>query len=205
MENKLTAKDAFKKIRYELSDMLVGAAFPFMFMLVLGSTVIGFITYIGGGDIALKAVILAVGEAMFIAATVVFARQNGVTAYKKKVFNDGKRGAGSDELKVRLRVGEYAPYKAAIIGFIACVPFIIVNLVYCLSGAKWCEFILSYMFGWAYYPFSLAKLSPWYGNISLIPYIAVHVIAYIIGGNKEKKRQEIIDMQNEMISERGKK
>ena len=205
MENKLTANEWRKKIGYELADLLVGAAFPFMLMLILGATVIGFVAYMGKEDIALKAVILVVGEAMLIAATVIFGRQNGVTAYKKTVYNEGKRGAGSTELKVKLRVGEYAPYKAAIIGLIACIPFIIVNLIYSINGAKWCEFILSYIFGWAYYPFSLGKLSPWLNFICIIPYIALHITAYILGGIKEKKRQEIIANQSEITTKRGKK
>lgn len=194
-----------KKIWYEFLDMLAGAAFPFMLMLILGATVIGFVAYNGKDDVPLQAVILAVGEIMLIAATVIFGKQNGASAYKKTIFNEGKRAAGSTELKVLLRTGEYAPYKAAIIGFIACVPFMLINLIYCITPATWCEFLLSYVFGWAYYPFNLGKLSPWFNYIAVIPYIAVHVVAYILGGNTEKKKQEIIDNQDEIPTKRGKK
>lgn len=205
MENKLTAKELCKKIGFEFLDMLTAAAFPFMLMIILGATVIGFIIYGGNEDVALKAVILAVGEIMLIAATVIFGKQNGATAYKKTLSNDDKRAVGSSELKVKLRTGEYAPYKAAIIGFIACVPFIIVNLIYCFVPADGCKFMLSYIFGWAYYPFALASLSPWFNFICIIPYLAVHVVAYILGGKAEEKKQEIIASQNEAASKRRKK
>ena len=58
MKTKLTARETHLKIRGEILDLLAGAAFPFMLMLILSATVIGFISYGGKEDIALKAVIL---------------------------------------------------------------------------------------------------------------------------------------------------
>ncbi|MDE7330222.1 MAG: hypothetical protein K2N30_03910 [Clostridia bacterium] len=205
MESKLTSKEKSKKIGYEILDLLAGAAFPFMLMLILSATVIGYISYGGQEDIALKAVILVVGEVMLAAATFIFGKQNGASAYKKTVQNAGKRDAGSNELNVKFFTGEYALYKGIIIPLIACLPFIIVNLIYAVYPDKTCEFMLSYMFGWAYYPFALPKLSPYLNYILLIPYVAVHAFAYYYGGKTEKKKQEIIANQNEETAKRRKK
>ena len=178
------------KIRGEILDLLAGAAFPFMLMLILSATVIGFISYGGKEDIALKAVILVAGELLLVAATVIFGKQNAASAYKKSIQNGTKREAGSQELKVVLRV---------------CVPFIIINIIYSAAPNKACEFIMFYMFGWAYYPFGLMNLSPWLNFIWVIPYVAVHAGAYVYGGKTERKKQEIMANQNEITAKRGKK
>lgn len=205
MKNKLTARETRYKIGCEVLDLLAGAAFPFMLMLILSATVIGFISYGGKEDVALKAVILVVGELLLAAATVIFGKQNGASAYKKFIQNGTKRETGSQEPKVRLRVGEYALWKGIVIPLIVCVPFIIVNTIYSAAPNKACEFVMFYMFGWAYYPFGLMNLSPWLNFIWIIPYVAVHAGAYVYGGKTEKKKQEIIAGQNEVTAKHGKK
>lgn len=205
MKTKLTARETRLKIRGEILDLLAGAAFPFMLMLILSATVIGFISYGGKEDIALKAVILVAGELLLVAATVIFGKQNGASAYKKSIQNGTKRETGSQELKVVLRVGEYALWKGIVIPLIVCVPFIIINIIYSAAPNKACEFIMFYMFGWAYYPFGLMNLSPWLNFIWVIPYVAVHAGAYVYGGKTERKKQEIIANQNEITAKRGKK
>lgn len=202
--NEETKISVSKKILWEARDMLAGAAFPLMLTVILSATVISFIAY-GGSDIVLKALILAAGEVMVIAATVIFGKQNGVTAYKKTVDHTNKRSINSDDLKARMYTGEYAPYKGVIIGLIICVPFIIFEIVYAAAPVKFLEFIMAYVFGWGYFPFTLGNLSPWLNLLCVIPFVGVHTAAYIWGGKTEKKKQDIIAAAEEIKAEKKKK
>lgn len=184
--------------------MLQGAAFPFMLMVILSATIISYTVYLGD-DVPVQILVLAVGEALLIAATVIFGKQNGASAYKKTVQNTNKRKIGSDDLKAALYIGEYAPLKGAAIAAIVCVPFIVVELIYALVPNDVCEFILMYVFGWAFFPFRFLKLSPWLNYIWVIPYIAVHTAAYVWGGLTEKKKHDILAQADENTDKRGKK
>ena len=185
MEN----KDFGKKFLLELKDLLVGAAFPFMLSLILCSTIISYVGY-GGDDLGLKIVILLVGEIMIIAATVIFGKQNGATAYKKTVQNGNKRKVNANDDGSRLYIGEFSLVKGALIPLIACIPFIIFQIVEGAYHNDVCEFALMYAFGWAYFPFKLAGVSQWLNFIWIIPYAGVHLGAYIWGGKTEKKKQD---------------
>ena len=179
----------------EIVDLLSGAAFPFMLTAILSATIISYISY-GEEDLGLQILILAVGEALLVAATAIFGKQNGVTAYRRTVQNTNKRNINSSDLRSRLYVGEYAVYKGAVIAVIVCIPFAIVNLIYAIAPNSVCEFMLVYVFGWAVFPFRLASLSPWLYYVSVIPYVAVHTAAYVWGGKVEKKKQDILARTN---------
>ena len=86
MKSDLTAEEKRKGLGLEIKDVLAGAAFPFMLTLILSATVLNFIAY-GGDDLGIQILILVVGEIMIIVATVIFGKQNGVTAYKKTIQN----------------------------------------------------------------------------------------------------------------------
>lgn len=179
------------KFLMELADLLQSAAFPFMLMVIFGSTIISYAVYCGE-DLPIQIIILVAGEAFLVAATVIFGKQNGVSAYRKTVQNTNKRKINSTDIRSVLYIGEYAPYKGAIIGLIVCVPFAIFELIYAIVPNDVCEFVLMYVFGWAHYPFKLANLSPWLNFIWIIPYVAVHTIAYVWGGLTEKKKQDTL-------------
>lgn len=187
---KLTAKERGKKFLLEFKDMLIGAAFPFMLMLILSASIISYIAYSGSEDLGMKILILVVGEVMVFAATVIFGRQNGATAYKKTLQNGQKREVNSTDLNSVLYIGEYAPYKGAIIPLIACVPFVVFQFVQAVYPNDVCHFALMYAFGWAYFPFNLAKLSDWLNLLWIIPFAGAHLGAYIWGAKKEKKKLE---------------
>lgn len=119
----LTAAQRRKKFVLELKDMLAGAAFPFMLAVILSVTVIGFCVT---DELALGIVILVAGELFLLAAYLVFGRQNGVAAARKSAKNIKKRELGSADAGVLFKTGEYALYKAFIIGLISCVPFILI-------------------------------------------------------------------------------
>ena len=128
VENKnFTPKERAKKILLEFKDLLIGAAFPFMLMLILSASIISFVAY-GGEDFGIKILILIVGEVMVYAAIFIFGKQNGATAFKKTLQNTKKRQVNSQDVSARLYVGEYAVYKGILIPLIACVPFIIFSL-----------------------------------------------------------------------------
>lgn len=184
-----TAKERTKKVLLEIKDLLIGAAFPFMLMLILSASIISFVAY-GGEDLGIKILILIVGEVMVYAAMVIFGKQNGATAFKKTLQNTKKRQVNSQDISARLYVGEYAVYKGVLIPLIACIPFVVFQLVQVIAPNDVCKFVLSYALGWAYFPFRIAGLSDWLNFLWLIPFAGVHLGAYTWGGKTEKKKLE---------------
>ena len=189
MENS-TSNDKLQKFLYELKDLIAGAAFPFMLMLIFSASVISFSAT---GDFALRIVVLVVGEILLAAAYIIFGKFSGVTAARKLNQNQKKRELGNVELKVRLCVGEYSAYKGFLIGFISCVPFIIFQIIGAAVPNTFCDFILRYAFGWAFWPFGIAGLSVWLNLIWIIPLCAVHGAAYIYGAVSERKKLAVIE------------
>lgn len=183
--------------------MLIGAAFPFMLMCFLSASVISFTT--ASDEVPLQILILVIGEILMCGAYVIFGKQNGVTAYKKKIQNGKKRDIGSTDLKVRFYTGEYALYKGFVIGFITCVPFIIVQIIGAAVPNSVCEVILQYAFGWAVLPFKIASLSPWLNLLFVIPLTCVHAVAYFWGGKTEEKKQNRIAEVNDIQAKNRKK
>ena len=178
-----------------------------MLQLVFSASVILFADY--GDEPALAAVILCFGELLVGAAYFICGRQNGVTAYRRTVQNEKKRAIGSDDLKAQLHTGEYALYKGVLIGFISCVPYIIFQFIECLAHNSFCAFLLKYAFGWAVYPFTLigrsaGSLSPWLNFVWVVVPVAVHAVAYFIGGRKESARQQIVAQAQESRDKRRK-
>jgi len=202
---KLTSKEWGKKILLELKDMLIGAAFPFMLTLILSATIISYSAYGNEEELGLKILVLVVGEILIIAATVIFGKQNGVTAYKRTVQNGNKRKVNSADLGSRLYIGEYSLVKGVLIAVISCVPFIIFQIVGAAYPNDICEFVLMYVFGWAYFPFKLAGLSEWLNLIWVIPFAGVHLAAYIWGGKVEKKKQDQLAVAEEAKDAKKKK
>ena len=176
-----------KKIGLEIVDLLTGAAFPFMLMLILSASILSFAAT---DDMTMNIIVIVVGEILLAAVFVIFGRQNGAVAYRKLVQQDKKREIGTADVKALMGIGEYSLYKGFIIGFIACVPFIIFQIINCLLPNAFCEFLLKYAFGWAYYPLSYIKASEWLNLLWVIPATCIHALAYFIGGKTEKKKQD---------------
>ncbi len=189
METQLTKNEKGKKIKLEIVDLLTGAAFPFMLMLILSASVMSFAS---SEDLTLDIAILVVGEILLAAVLVIFGRQNGVVAYRKTVQQAKKREIGTSDIKALLGVGEYSLYKGFVIGFISCVPYIIFQIINCIFPNSFCNFLLEYAFGWAYYPLSFIQVSDWLNLLWVIPAACIHALAYYIGGRIEKKRQEAV-------------
>lgn len=190
MEN-LTSEDKRARFAWELKDLLAGTAFPLMIMLIFSASIISYAGY--GNDAAIEILCIVVGEILLFAAYFIFGRQSGVTAYRKYVLNSKKRQMGSPDKKALYKTGEYAVWKAVIIGLISCLPFIIFQFINCCYENTVCTFALSYCFGWAYYPLYFADLSEWLNFIWIIPLVAMHTAAYIVGKNQEEKKVKIIE------------
>lgn len=183
-----------KKIRLEIVDLLTGAAFPLMLMLVLSASILSFAS---SDDMVMDIIIIVVGEVLLATVFVIFGRQNGVVAYRKSVQQGKKREIGTSDVKALLGVGEYNIYKGFVIGFIACIPYIIFQTINCIFPNMFCEFLLKYAFGWAYYPLCYTGASEWLNLLWVIPATCVHALAYFIGGKIERKKQnEIAQLQN---------
>lgn len=190
-----------KKIKLELVDLLSGAAFPLMLMIVLSASIISFAS---SDDLTLDIVILVVGEIFLTAVLIIFGRQNGIVAYRKSVQQGKKREIGTVDTKALLGAGEYSIYKGFVIGFIACVPFIIFQIINCVLPNSFCEFLLKYAFGWAYYPLSFANVSQWLNLLWVIPALCIHALGYFIGGTMEKKKQdEMAELQSRKDKKKG--
>lgn len=187
MNGNFTAKQRAKGALYEFLDMLKGAAFPFMIQLIFSSTVLIFSS---NEDAVIKWLALAGGEIFLIGAYVIFGRANGISAYRKYAQHKLKRDVGNTELKVLTKTGEYAVWKGFVIGIITTVPFAIVQFVQCLAPNVFCEFLLKYAFGWAYYPLATAKISQWFNFIWIAALALIHGGAYILGKTMEIKRQQ---------------
>lgn len=199
----LNSQQKRQRILLEIRDLLVGAAFPLMLQLILSASVILFSDI--DDEPAIAAVILAVGEAMLIAAYVIFGRQNGITAYRKKVVAQKKRELNTGEVRAYYGTGEYAIWKGIVIGFLTVIPFMIFQLIQCLAPNVFCEFVLLYAFGWATYPFILLDVEiPWLNFVWIVIPIGVHLLAYFLGARREQKRQALLDKAQE-IKDKNKK
>lgn len=199
----LTKQQKKQKILLEIKDILIGVAFPLMLQLILSASVILFADI--NEEPAIQGVVLAVGEAMLIAAYVIFGRQNGISAYRKFVVTQKKRDMQTTEEKAYYKTGEYAIWKAVVIGTVTVIPFMLFQFIQCLAPNTFCEFILKYAFGWATYPFPVFGVNiPWLNFVWIVIPIGVHTLAYYLGGRKEKKRQELLEKAQEIKDKKKK-
>lgn len=199
----LNSQQKRQRLFLEIKDLLTGAAFPVILQLVLSASVIMLSSYVG--DIALKILVIAVGELMLGAAYFIFGRQNGASAYRKTVLNGKKRELNSQEIKVYYKTGEYAVWKGAVIAIISVIPFMIIEFIECLAPNIVCDFILKYAFGWAACPFEVAdNLSEWLNFIWIIYPVGVHTGAYIFGAYREQKRQKLLQEAQEIKDKKKK-
>lgn len=199
----LDSKQKRQKALLEIRDLLIGAAFPLMLQLILSASVILFANINDEPEIAV--IILVIGEAMLIAAYFIFGRQNGITAYRKKVVAQKKRELNTGEIRAYYGTGEYAVWKAILIGFLTVIPFMIFQLVQCLAPNKFCEFMLKYAFGWATFPFFLAGVKiQWLNFVWIVIPVGVHTLSYWLGGRREKKRQALLEQAQEIKDKKKK-
>lgn len=185
-----------KKFLLEAKDMLAGAAFPFMLMLILGVSFIGMVPTLTG-DKVLSIVLLVIGEVLFALALIIFGKQSGVTSVRKLVSHAKKLELGIKDEQSVLAIGEYSAYKGFLIGFICCVPYIIFQLLERFTNVQFFTFILRYVFPCiAIFPYNAQNVSGWYNFLMMFFPVIVHGVAYIIGAHLEwKKQQQAAELQ----------
>lgn len=186
----------------ELKDLLTGAAFPLIVLLVFSTTIIMFADF---DELPIALLALIGGELMTIVSFIAFGRYNGMHAYTKFVTNETMRSAGSKDKNVVYATGEYALWKGFAIGLITAIPYILIELVHCIYPNLFCEFMLKYACGWAYFPCQLANIHHAIGLVFVVIPTVTHAIGYVIGKNaviKENARQAA---ENEKAKSRKKK
>jgi hypothetical protein len=190
-----------EKVWWEIKDLLAGAAFPFIVMIVLSTTIMMF-----GGleDLAVSIIAVVGGEALLIAAYIIFGKQNGLTAYRKYILGEKKRQLNSSDKKSIYKTGEYALWKGFLIGFITTIPFIILQTVQLIVPTAAIKFLLIYACGWAYFPLNLFGAPEAVNFVCIILPVGVHAIGYVIGKNKEIKTQMLIAEENEKQNKKRK-
>ncbi|MDE7301301.1 MAG: hypothetical protein K2N47_03940 [Clostridia bacterium] len=190
-----------RKALLEAKDIFAGVAFPFILMIVLSSSII---TFADSQDLMIYFFATIGGEILTIASLIIFGRANGAAAYGKTIENMQKREINSKDEKVYYRTGEYAIWKAVLIGAILCAPFIIFQTIELCYDNSVCMFCLKYLFGWAYYPFY--KLGSEYQALNylmiLMP-IGVHTLGYYFGKLKRIKVQKALEKTN--MEKKGRK
>lgn len=185
-------------------DMLAGAAFPLMLMIILSVSFIG-MSAAFTDDKLLGIVLLCIGEGLLAASYVIFGRQNGVSSVRKLARNAKKREMQKEDRQTRFKTGEYSAYKGFVIALISCVPYIIIQVIECCAHNTFCDFLLQYAFGWAACPFTYMDASGWL-NLTLVPaLVAVHGVAYIWGGHSEWQKQLKIAELEKTADKKGKK
>ncbi len=203
----LTPEQKRQKLGLEIRDLLTGAAFPLMIQIVFSVSVILFADY--SADLAIRIIALVIGEALLIAAYVVFGRQNGIAAVRREVQSQKKRNANPDDVTAYYKTGEYALYKGFLIGFISTIPYILIQFIECVAHNSVCAFIVKYAFGWAVYPFVLigeacGGLSEWVNFVSIIFPVCIHAAAYYWGASKERKNQQKVAEAQQIKDKRRK-
>ncbi len=201
MEKVLSAAEKRQKILWEIRDLLIGAAFPFVIMCIFSSTIIMFGD---SDDIAIQILAILGGNIMLIAAFIIFGRQNGAVSYRKYYLNETKRRLNSSDKRAIYKTGEYALWKGIVIPLITCIPFIIVQIINIAVPNTFCLFVLKYVCGWAYYPLSKAGVHEAVNFVFIIIPVASHLGGYVLGMLKEQKLQAQLAEENEKAKKRKK-
>lgn len=186
-----------QKFLFEVRDLLAGAAFPFMLMVIISAAFIVMVPAITG-DKVLMIVMLVIGEALLGVALTIFGKQSGVTSVRRLVQHAKKNAIGTSDKLSLLNVGEYSAYKGFLMGFICCIPFIIFQLIQCLAPNTFTDFMLQYVFSClSVFPYSAEAVSPWFNFLFVLYPVAVHGIAYIVSAHVEwGKQQKVAELQN---------
>lgn len=190
-----------EKVWWEIKDLLIGAAFPFIIMIVFSTSIM---LFAGFDDLAVGIIAVVGGEAMLIVAYIIFGKQNGATAYRKYILGEKKRQLNSSDKKSIYKTGEYALWKGFLIGFITTIPFIILQTVQIIVPTDFIGFVLMYACGWAYFPLKFFGAPEAVNYVCIILPVGVHAAGYVLGKFKEIKTQQLIAEQKEKQNKKRK-
>jgi hypothetical protein len=198
----LTKAEKRQKVWWEIKDLLAGAAFPFIILIIFSTSIMMFAEY---NDLAVRILAIVGGLLLIIIAYIIFGRQNGATAYRKFILGTKKRELGSSDKKAIYATGEYAIYKGFLIGFITTIPYIILQAINLIVPNTVVEFLLMYACGWAYYPFKFFGAPEAVNFVMILLPVCVHALGYILGKIKETKIQEKIAEESAKFKKKKKK
>lgn len=193
-----------RKVLFEIKDMLAGIAFPFMISIIFSSTIIAYSAY--KVELTVKLLSLLGGEALFIAALIIFGRANGGSAYRKHLLYENKRALNATDESCIYGTGEYRLWKGFFIGFVITIPFIIFLTIELIVPNTFCTFCLQYVFGWGYCP--VAAFTDKYNALCYLLVLlpsCVHAFGYYLGKLRGMKVQEALEATNAKGKKRKKK
>ncbi len=207
-------KQKLSRIGWEIVEYLRRMATPFILNLMFGITMFAVLAI---GVEALEIILIALLYVGCCFAGFVYFRAAGEAAYKMKEQGDlrraGKAVSESGKAGGKYRpCKEYRPYKGTAIGLCTCLIPVILIFVGALADNRPALVAMVFVCGWAYDPvylidrlvtgaeeFSTGIL--WYGLILVALYLAVCIVAYELGANKERRRQTQLEERSARIEE----
>jgi hypothetical protein len=198
----LTKTERRQKFLWEVSDLLQGAALPFIILIIFSTTIMLFAEY---DDLAIRLLAIVGGLILVTVAYIIFGRQNGAVAYRKYILGSKKRELGTSDKKAIYKTGEYALYKGFLIGFITVIPYIILQIINIIVPNSVVEFLLIYACGWAYYPFKFFGAPEAVNLVMIILPIGTHALGYYLGKIKEIQMQQRIAEESKKIKKKKSK
>lgn len=207
-----------KKIGWEVLEYLRRGLTPFFIKLMFGMTMLA-VLFIENVELRTILVVLLVGADGFLSFMLM--RSAGEMAYKMKVVGQLRKEnkpTGSAEAAGAYRpCKEYRTYKGVVIGIVASLVAIVLVVVSGLTGNTGARIALMFICGWAYVPVAAVYMiilsstgmevipvsSVWYSFILIVIFIVLCEIGYILGGNKEKLRQFMLERSMQSV-EKGK-
>lgn len=160
------------------------------------------------GQVALRIVLLIANLALFVYIVCGMGYQDGIKAYKVMLANDKEREyiiKTGDYRKLKASE-EYKVYKGFLIGFVSCVPLVvmlIIHLIIAPSGQESTNMSISanyvYFFISAFANLdpneiyeTLVYASPYWSLLSIPTIMLSHGITFILGARKIKSQQKAV-------------
>lgn len=206
-----------KNIGWEILDLIRRGFTPFFIKMMFGMTMLA-VLFIENISLRIILVLLLLGADGVL--TFMLVRSTGEQAYKMKVAGQLRREnkpIGAENAGSYRPCKEYRGYKGFAIGFVAGLVAIVLIIVSGVTGSTGARIALMFACGWAYVPVAAVYMiilsstgmevipvsSVWYALILVGVLIVICGIAYIVGGNKEKLRQFMLERSTQTI-EKGK-
>ena len=180
----------------------------FIFVYIVLTSFISMAIALIDDQLALKVALLVANLALFVYIVCGMAYQDGQKAFKTRIANDKEREhivETGEDIKLK-RSEEYKPYKGFLIGFISCVPLLIILLIqYFTTGNDPAKLDTTNFANYIYFCFSaFANLdpsgvheaviysSPYWALLAIPINMLAHGILFIVGAKKIEKQQQTV-------------
>ena len=207
-----------KKIGWEVLEYVRRALAPFFIKLMFGMTMVAVLLI---ENIELRTILVVLLMAADGVLSFVLMRSTGEQAYKMRIAGQLRREnkpTGSAETAGSYRpCKEYRVYKGVVIGLVASLVAIVLIIVSGTTASAGARVALMFACGWAYVPVAAVYMiilsstgmevipvsSVWFSFILVAIFVVLCEVGYIMGGNKEKLRQYMLERSMQTV-ERGK-